>query len=66
MVGFIASEWVSTIAHLASPYQAAYIGFGSVRMANMTSSSANKLLVADKQQQVTAAGRMLRAGQRQR
>ena len=66
MVDFIASEWAFTIAQLASPYQAAYIGFGSVRMANMTSSSANKLLGADKQQQVAAARHMLRAGQLQR
>jgi hypothetical protein len=66
MVGFIASESASTIAHLASPYQAAYIGFGSGRMANMTSSLANKLLVADTQQQVAASRLMLRAGQRQR
>jgi hypothetical protein len=34
---------------LASLWQAAYIGSGSVRMAIMTSSSANCLLVTDTQ-----------------
>ena len=66
MLDFIAFELASTIAHLASPCQVAYIGFGSGRMANMTSSAANKLLVADTQQQVAASRLMLRAGQRQR
>ena len=66
MVDFKASESASTTAHLASPCQAAYIGFGSARMANMTSSSANRLLVADTQHQVAASRRLPRAGQRQR
>ena len=54
MLDFIAFELASTIAHLASPYRAAYIGFGSVRMANMTSSSGKELLAADKQQRIAA------------
>ena len=66
MVDFIASESASTTAHLASPCQAAYIGFGPARMANMTSSSANRLLVSDIQQQDAAARRLLPAGQRRR
>ena len=65
MVDFKASESASTTAHLASPCQAAYIGFGSGRMESMTSSSANRLLVADAQQQA-ASRRLLRAGQRRR
>jgi hypothetical protein len=66
MVDFIAPVSASTIAHLASPYQAAYIGFGSGRMANMTSSSANKLLVANTQQRDAASRRLLCAGRCQR
>ena len=50
MVDFIVFESVSTTAHLASLCQAAYIGSGSVRMASMTSLSANWLLVTDTQQ----------------
>ncbi len=66
MVDFIASGPASTIAHLASLYQAAYIGFGSGRMGNMTSWSANRMLVADTKQKDAASRRLLRAGQRQR
>ena len=66
MVDFIASESASTTAHLASPCQAACIGFGSARMANMTSLSANWLLVADAQHQNAASRRLLRAGQLER
>ena len=46
MVGFTAFESVSFTAHSAYPCQAASIGFGSEHMATMTSSSANRLLVA--------------------
>ena len=64
MVDFIAFESASTTAHLASRCQAAYIGFGSEHMASMTSSSANRLLVADTQHQNAASRSLLRAGQR--
>lgn len=64
MVDFIVFELVFTTARLMSLWQAAYIGSRSVRMASMTSSSANKLLVADTQQQTAASRCMLRAGQR--
>ena len=66
MADFIASGWVFTIAHLAFPCQAVCIGFGSERMANMTSSSANWLLVADMQHQEAASRLVLHAGQCQR
>jgi hypothetical protein len=62
MVGFIAFELVSITARLDSLCQAAYIGFGSGRTASMTSSSANRLLVAGAQQQVADSRRLLRTG----
>jgi 5-methylcytosine-specific restriction endonuclease McrA len=57
MDNFTAFELVSFTAHSAYPCQAASIGFGSEHMATMTSSSANRLLVADLQQQVAATRR---------
>lgn len=66
MVGFIAFVSAFTIERLVFLCQTARIGFGSEHMVSMTSSSVNRLLVADTQQQDAASRPLLHAGQRQR